>query len=191
MSKPIIRLANHTDAAALGRISVASWRQTYRCIMPTSYLDALDPIEREARMRERIADIAVGAGAPLACAFVAEDADGEVIGFVFGGEPQPMRGGEPPTDYDAELYALYLAPGRERQGIGARLTHAAASYLRAAGARSLIIWALADNPNTAFYARLGGAIALEQTITIAGAQLREVAFVWSDIAALIAHTLPR
>lgn len=183
-----IRRASQEDAAALGRISVASWRDTYRDIMPRANLAALDPAERAARMRERVADIEASVGAPLACAFVAEESGGEVVGFVFGGAPQPMRGGEPPAGYDAELYALYLTPGYGRRGIGARLTHAAARQLHAAGARSLIIWALADNPNKAFYARLGGVVTLEQTVTIAGMELCEEAFAWPDLGALIART---
>lgn len=186
-----IRPASQKDAASLGRISVASWRETYRDIMPRAYLDVLDPVERGARMRERVADIEAGVGAPLACAFVAEEASAGIVGFVFGGAPQPMRGGEPPAGYDSELYALYLAPGYERRGIGARLTHAAARHLQAAGARSLIVWALAENPHKAFYLRLGGTAALEQTVTIGGEELREEGFGWPDIGALIARTQPR
>jgi ribosomal protein S18 acetylase RimI-like enzyme len=192
MSVFVIRPSRRDDAAAIARINVASWKRTYRGIVPAAYLDALDPAERERSMRERLENLSVGAGSPLSCGFVAVDEDaGEVVGYVTGGAPRPLLSGELPGDFESEIYALYLTPGYERRGLGARLVHAAAASLHAAGARSLIIWALAQNPNRGFYEALGGVAAFEQTLTFNGEGVVEVAFGWDDLAALVIRTTPR
>jgi hypothetical protein len=42
----LIRRAEPRDAAGIAHVHVASWRTTYRGIVPDSYLDALDEPER-------------------------------------------------------------------------------------------------------------------------------------------------
>lgn len=188
MSEFTVRAGRADDASAVARIDVASWRQTYRGIVPDAVLDALDVDEIAAQMRGRLRGIAAGAGSPLACGFVVEDEQGEVVGYVFAGPTRPLQNGAPaPSAYDSEVYALYLAPGYERRGLGARLAHAAASHLDGAGARAVIIWALAQNPNRGFYAAMGGVVVHEQLLTIGGKQLRELGFGWASLENLIAH----
>lgn len=203
--KIAIRRARPEDAERIAQINVASWKVTYRGSVPDATLDALAVEGRLPVVRERLARIAATQGAGLACAFVAEapteaqggtdveggveGADGRaVVGYAFGGAPQPMRTGAPPSDFDSELYAIYLAPGYGRRGLGARLTHAVATHLRGAGARSVLIWALAENPNRGFYDALGGEVVYTQTLVIGGKPLDEVAYGWRDIATLITRT---
>jgi hypothetical protein len=44
----------------------------------------------------------------------------------------------------------------------------------------MLTWVLADNPSRRFYERLGGEPAGESSVALAGAKLRELAFVWRD-----------
>jgi hypothetical protein len=48
----------------------------------------------------------------------------------------------------------------------------------------MLVWVFAANPCRAFYEALGGRYVREQEITIGGAQLREVAYGWSDLRGL-------
>lgn len=182
-----IRAARVEDAAAIAWINVASWRQTYQGIMPDEALAVLDVDELATLRRQRLMDRERGVGGPLACGFVAVDGADRVLGYAFGGEAQPMANGRAPEPFESEVYAIYLAPGYERCGLGARLLAAAVTHLRANGARSTIIWALERNPNRGFYEALGGVVAYEQLVTIGGQTLPEVGFGWEDLDALIAR----
>jgi hypothetical protein len=42
-----IRRASQSDARAIAEVHVASWRETYRGIVPDAFLDALSVAERE------------------------------------------------------------------------------------------------------------------------------------------------
>ena len=190
MSQVHIRRAQIEDAPALARINTESWQRTYRGIIPGAYLDAIDMSQRERAVHERLIREAADAGT-LAATLVVEDDQRRVIAYVSMGAARPMQSGEAPAGYDAEVYALFTAPGYERRGLGSQLLHASASHLRNRGATSLIIWALKENPNVGFYLALGGVIAYEQTITIGGAALEEVGFGWPDLDTLIARPAER
>lgn len=184
-----IRPARVVDAVAIARIQISSWRATYEGIVPDSYLDSMAQGDFEQRWRSRLSSDALMRH-PLTCCFVVERAGGEVVGFALGGAPQPLQNGSLPEGFDSELHAMYLAPGFERQGLGRRLTHAVARHLRQADAHSIIIWALAENPNRGFYETLGGVPTLQQRLVIGGRTLLEVAFAWPDLDTLIVRTTP-
>ncbi len=46
------------------------------------------------------------------------DGADRVLGYVFGGEALSLANGEAPDPFESEVYALYLAPGYERRGLG-------------------------------------------------------------------------
>jgi len=187
-----VRTGREDDASAVARINVASWRYTYRGIVPDVLLDALDVDETEAQMRAALRGIAAGSGSPLRCGFIVEEDSREVVGYVFGGPARPLlSGAQAPSGYESEIYALYLTPGYERRGLGARLVSAAASHLRAARAEGVLIWALARNPNRGFYEALGGVVVAEQVMTIGGRGLRESGYGWPSLDDLIARVTPR
>jgi hypothetical protein len=100
----LIREAEITDAAAIARVHVDSWRTTYVGIVPTDHLAGLSYEQREQEWH-RTLSIPTG----LEFVYVAEDTAGNVIGFAWGG---PERSGHPV--YKGELFAIYLA------GMGAR-----------------------------------------------------------------------
>jgi ribosomal protein S18 acetylase RimI-like enzyme len=93
-----IRPATTTDAEAIARVDVASWRGAYSEILPDSYLASLDVTERAGLWRTAV----IARGTQV---FVAEDEEG-ICGFTSVG---------PSRDEDAELgdleiYAIYLHP---------------------------------------------------------------------------------
>ena len=50
----------------------------------------------------------------------------------------------------------------------------------------MLVWVLADNPSRGFYQALGGVQIRQQTITVGGAELLEIAYGWSNISPLTA-----
>lgn len=167
-----IRAATPDDARQIATVHVASWRTTYRGIVPDDLLAGLALEPRERYWGGIIAN-------PEAAEFVyvAESASGEVIGFASGG---PERS-EHMQDFTSRLYAIYLLEGWQRGGIGRRLVLAVVGGLLARGHESMMLWVLADNPARGFYERLGGSVFAEQLETFGGVELRELAFGWSAL----------
>jgi GNAT superfamily N-acetyltransferase len=112
--------------------------------------------------------------------YVAEDAQGTIVGFASGG---PERSGDPV--YTGELYAIYLLAQHQGKGMGRHLVISLVHRLLQEGMRGLLLWVLAANPARTFYERLGGQRVYEKTVTIDGVALLEVAYGWRDVHALV------
>lgn len=100
-----IRPATTTDAEAIARVDIASWRGAYSEILSSSYLASLDVTERASRWKAAVtaADTTV---------LVAEDASG-TVGFTSVG-PTRDEDAEPG---DLEIYAIYLHPRAWGSGV--------------------------------------------------------------------------
>ncbi len=171
----IIRPAETADAAAVARVHVDSWRTTYRGIVPDEFLAGLSYAHRQAAWERHLAEPSASR-----CVYVAENDDGEVVGYANGG---PERSGDP--IYRGELYAIYILEPWQHQGIGRALVVGIACWLVDHGFGSMLVWVLAQNPSRRFYEALGGSYVRTQTITIGGAQLEEVAYGWKDLGAAL------
>ena len=105
--------------------------------------------------------------------FVAEDQWG-IFGFISGGAIR-----EPIVGYDAELYAIYLMPARQRRGLGQELVMTLREWLIMQGFSSMVVWVLEENLRAvSFYQRIGGLQIAQKTIEIGGKTLSEIAFGW-------------
>ncbi|MDV5149343.1 GNAT family N-acetyltransferase [Streptomyces sp. SBC-4] len=128
-----IREAVPGDAAALAAVHVRSWRAAYRGLLPGSYLDSLDPEERGAVWRARLA-------APdRPTVLLAAAADGRVVAF------SCFRAADEAADRTAELAALYSLPEVWGTGVGRALLAASTEALVAAGFRTATLWVFAGN----------------------------------------------
>jgi ribosomal protein S18 acetylase RimI-like enzyme len=172
-----IRPAAPDDAHAVGRVHVETWRAAYRGLVSDAYLASLSPAQRAGQWDGFLAD---RSGARFV--FVADDDVDGLIGFAAAG---PERSGGP--NHRGELYALYVVPSHQRQGVGRGLLRAVAGRLVAAGTRSMLLWVLEANPRArAFYEALGGVVVRAQPIEIGGATFTEVAYAWPELAAIVA-----
>jgi GNAT superfamily N-acetyltransferase len=175
-----IRQATAADAREIAGVHVASWKTTYRGIVPQDYLDALDVAVRTERWEEEFAR----GGSHI---FVAEDA-ATIHGFISGGL---LR--EPIGKCDVEIYAIYVLADAQRRGIGRELMRALAMVFAEGGFARPAVWVLAENPSCHFYARLGAKPIMEKQIQIGGADLMEVAYGWESLGDLVGdgtgHTL--
>jgi ribosomal protein S18 acetylase RimI-like enzyme len=172
----MVRPAALDDAPEIARVHVATWRSTYRGMLPDDFLASLSEAHYTERWRRVIAEgssrvFVVEAGRrPL------EETRG-VTGFASGGRE---RAGE--TGFAGELYALYVLEGAQRRGHGRELVRAVAGALRELQLPDMIVWVLRDNsPARAFYERLGGTYVRAQPITIGATTLEEVSYGWRGL----------
>lgn len=168
----LIRDGHEADAAAIARVHVDTWRATYTGIIPDSFLDNLSYERSEAFWRDHLST-------PAGIVCVAENDESQIVGFATGGQER-----EGNTQYQGEVYAIYLLAEYQRQGIGRQLIVAIARQLMEHGIYSMLIWVLADNPSRAFYETLGGQPVYDKEITVGGATFVEVAYAWQDIRPL-------
>lgn len=168
----MIRAAVADDAPAIARVNVATWRSTYRAVLPDDFLAALTEAGYADRWRRFLNDRSTRV-------YVVE-VDGELVGFASGGRE---RAGEP--GYTGELYAIYILDAFQRHGYGRELVRTFVTGLRELGLEDMLIWVLRDNlAARGFYERLGGAYVRAQPITIGSATLEEVSYGWPRLDAV-------
>jgi L-amino acid N-acyltransferase YncA len=166
-----IRAATPSDAPAVGRIHVESWREAYRGLLSENLLDSVSAVVRAAMWRG-----AIESDRPIVL-FVAERANGDLVGFAGGGSRRAAS-----LPHDAEVYAIYVLRAAQRRGCGRRLMAALADALLARGNKSLCLWVLEENASARrFYERLGGVIVGEKTEVDGEHEFSEVAYGWENL----------
>ncbi len=175
----LVRPAQAKDAAGITRVQVPSWQEAYAGIVPATYLQNMLTAEWQARRVEhwtRTMTTGEIFGA------VAENEQGEIIGFAMGGSSRDPG----LKDYDGELYAIYILPTEQQQGVGRALFQAFACDLHDRGYMGMLIWALRDNKRArAFYERMGGQAVGKKRVML-GEELWEVGYGWPDLMRLTA-----
>ena len=160
-----VRKAILSDSEGIARVRVDTWRAAYKGIVLDEILESLSVERDTARWQENFAS----SRSPFV--FVAE-VEGQVVGFACGG---PERSRDP--EYAGELYAIYILPECQGQGIGRALLDASRSWLRAHGFTSMLIWVLKENlPACGFYAALGGLPVRQKPVEIGPQTLVEVGY---------------
>ncbi|HET6983290.1 MAG TPA: GNAT family N-acetyltransferase [Myxococcaceae bacterium] len=164
---PQIRQATSGDAPGIARVQVLTWQQTYRGILPDSFLEGLD-VERSAESwravladRRRVTHVIDAMG---------------ILGFCTAG---PSRGD--PNGYRGEVEAIYVDPAEQGQGHGTALVRAAMDWLAAKRLIPVLVWALEANTRAhGFYQSLGAHRLDTRLLRIAEALYPEVGFGWPD-----------
>lgn len=142
-----VREMTLADCDRVAEIRTRGWQSAYQGLIPQSYLDGLS-VEEDAALRRGY--LAQGDGSVVN--LVAEDPGGELVGWACHG---PYRDGDTHTE-DAELYALYVDPGRYGGGIGRALMAESAGRCATAGHPRMLLWVLKENtPARRFYERAG------------------------------------
>lgn len=137
-----IRPATRTDAEAIARVDIASWRGAYSEILSDSYLASLDVTQRAGQWTSAV-------GARDTTVLVAEDEQG-TVGFTSVG---PCRD-EDADPGDLEIYAIYLHPRAWGSGVARDLMRTVLDGLAPGTVVSL--WILEGNERAQhFYRRHG------------------------------------
>jgi GNAT superfamily N-acetyltransferase len=142
-----IREARVDDAEAIVQLTAAGWRSAYPGIVPEERIEKL-PI---AGWRH---DVGSGLRSPAGDSFTRiAEADGEAAGYCFVAAPGRE---EPAASTVAEVVALYVDPGRWRQGIGRALLGSAEDEAGSRGYTEAFLWSFERNAQAiAFYEERG------------------------------------
>jgi ribosomal protein S18 acetylase RimI-like enzyme len=167
--KKLIRKAVIEDAADIAKVQVDSWRTTYKGIVPEPFLDSLSYEQRALTWKKWIQENNV---------YIAENEDGQVIGFSVGGKERTGTY----EAYSGELYAIYILKKYQGQQIGRSLVQSVVDDLHEKNLNSMLIWVIEENPASRFYEKLGGKRINTAEIEIGGRKLSEVAYGWNDLA---------
>jgi GNAT superfamily N-acetyltransferase len=164
----IIRPATPEDAAAISAVRTASWRATYRGVVPDNFLDAMTPGESTERWRE------VAAGANADARLLVCEVEGAVVGFACYGAARP-----PQLGYSGELYATYYLPEAMGKGYGTAVVREVAAGLKRMGHADMILWVMEANVRgRRFYEGIGGVAIPDsrQRFEIDGVAIWEIAY---------------
>ena len=164
-----IRKAGLKDTTAVAKVQVDSWRTTYKGIVPDDYLNSLSYEERELIWKGAVQENNL---------YVAEDDQGQIIGFSIGGKERTGKY----EAYIGELYAIYILEAYQGKGLGRLLVQSVVDDLQEKKLNSMLIWALAENPACRFYEALGGKAIDTEEIEMGGKQLSETAYGWENLA---------
>ena len=161
-----IRQARLKDAAALAAAYEEAWRNAYQGIIPHLSLERMI-VRRGLRWWEG----ALRKRTPL----LVLDFGGEAAGYVTFGRSRLGR-----TQFQGEIFELYLHPIYQGLGLGEKLFDGARVRLAELRLKGLLVWALADNDSACgFYLSLGGKPVAEGAESFGDVSLRKVAFAWA------------
>jgi L-amino acid N-acyltransferase YncA len=167
--KEHIREAAPDDARAIATVHVQSWRESYRDILPATFLDGLRADDRVQAWTLRLTEA-------THLTLVGTDPDGRIVGFCNAGVNR-----DDPNKFQGEVYAIYVLAEAHGRGLGRALFQEAVAWLNRQGWRSLLVWVFTGNARARkFYESLGGVLVGERPVSVAGASYSEVAYGWSD-----------
>ena len=169
-----IRRAGPSDARAIGRVHVETWRATYAGILPDKVLIDMSADAKASQWRRMLLRPPQGD-----TAIVAELPETGVVGFASCG-----RATGNPFGIEGEIHTLYVLPDFQEQGLGRRLLCGALAALKRAGRRSAFLWVLAANPARFFYEAMGGTRIGERQEELWQTHLQELAYSWPDLERL-------
>ena len=130
----------HADAAAIARVHVQSWHETYRGIVDDAYLDSLSVPDRTKRWIENLQK-----PENECVTFVAQTPENEIVGFISGGISR--QEGE---NYDGELYSVYILRDHQNKGVGLQLLQALACAFNDIGLQNMLVFVLKQNDSRNF-----------------------------------------
>ncbi len=163
------RPATPDDVTRIAALHARSWQETYRGILPDSFLDNEVEAERLVVWQERLADN------PANRQIILAEADGQLAGFacVFAND-DPVHG--------ALLDNLHVASAWKGHGVGRQLMKKAARWVQDQTPGSpFYLWVYADNSAArAFYDHLGGI----NHEAIPGEHALVLRYIWPDTESL-------
>jgi GNAT superfamily N-acetyltransferase len=165
-----VRAALPADIATIGKIVAASWWHTFDGLVSADFLATLTAEQQAARHSRSFSK----AGAIYR---VATMEGYGVVGFASGGPSRQVE-----VFRGAELYAIYLRPEFERQGLGRALFKAVALELLDTSRDGFYLSALSVNPNCQFYRSMGGQELRVPDIQLGNETYSQIGFFWKQLS---------
>jgi ribosomal protein S18 acetylase RimI-like enzyme len=168
-----IRIATPADAPALGKMHVASWRETYAGILPDKMLSSLSVDGRAAAWAKLMQEPETEDSTVV---YLIEH-EGSIIGFGACGAQRTEILKD--KGYDGEFGGIYVLRAFQRQGIGASLLAKMSLDLLGRGFSAAALWVLRENPVARrFYEYHGGEVVAEREDVRGETVLLELAYGW-------------
>lgn len=165
-----ITQATPSDAAAITRVNILAWQQSYRGIVADEYLDSIS-YENLLSFRKKMLTTSDEKSIHLVATF-----NDEVIGYSDAGICRD------PTHF-GEIYTLYLLEQYKHHGIGSLLFEQVHRHLVKNSLIPYIAWTLKDNKIACrFYEKWGGEIFQEKMITIGGREYPGLGYEFSSVS---------
>ena len=137
-----IRKMTREDCGAAAHVISASWKETYRGIIPEEELNRTDEQTIAENSRKNFPEDNHQ--------FVLE-AGGAVVGYMNVGLTD-----EKEYDHCGEIHAVYILSEYKGKGLGRKMIEAGTAELKALGCDRMVIGCLAGNPSNSFYGHIGG-----------------------------------
>ena len=159
MDNIIIEKMEENDIAQVAKILIDSWKIAYKDIIDKTFLQNLSVEEKIEKLRTEYK--------PGTHRVARNKETNQIIGVTrFGKRLDEL---DKFTEYDGEIYGLYVKPGLLRKKIGSRLLIYAKEKLKEQGNHKMIIWCLKENKSSRkFYESMGGIILGEKMRNIGG-----------------------
>lgn len=178
----IVRDVAPSDAQAIARLHVRTWRATYRGIVPDAVLDGMSEDESATRFHGNILS---WLETPDRLPFVVAVCENRVIGFSVAITPEAPAG-----RFDCEIKAIYVDPDEQRKGAGVAMIRESTRQFIALKREAMIVWAASESPWRCFYEKIGGVIVArsDNHIVLGGKAIPHIAYGWTDLHALAGAT---
>lgn len=118
---------------------------------------------------------------PERTTIVACDERGRITGFASAFLLKPPQSG-----FDSFLQMLFVAEAEKGRGIGRRLLREIAKKMQAAGAKSMALRTLRQNPARGFYERVGAEL-VSESIAVDAGEFDDVVYGFRDLTSLASH----
>ena len=163
----------------MARILISATQHAFRGRVPNRCLEWITPEESAANWVKYLKSEEHLAGEDFL--FVIEPKSHGVIGLALLNKRSDSDDSHDFDVFSWELRTLQVDPAWQRQGIGRRLVSRVAAQVWQEGARHLLVRVLAENPNRAFYERLGARRLGTKPYDWEGYQTEEILYGWDDI----------
>ncbi len=169
----LIRHATLADAERMGLINAASWRTTYTGLIDERAFDVMTHEAMVAKWTRIITHYATNSS----FIFVAE-IEGEVVGYISCG---PNTHADQ-SQFEWELFAVYLLKEHQGKGIGKALFLEAIIEMKRLHIKSLVLYVLSSNaPSRKFYESFKPDCTGSAKVVIDEIEYDDTYYCWSDI----------
>ncbi|HTC20979.1 MAG TPA: GNAT family N-acetyltransferase [bacterium] len=167
-----IRPGTLGDIEEVSRAYAEAWRTTYQGLTPDAFVNGMTAGAAAQIFRDSLQPNEYSY-----FFYVAETAEGRIVGFADGGKERSH-----PESGLGELYAIYLLREFQGQGAGRKLFEAGVESLLKSGIQRMVAWVLEPSPYRKFYESLDGTLESgRKYLDIAGTKITLVSYRWNDL----------